>query len=65
MGESVPKKKVPVGLIAGLAASALIVAAVSGYFGLCYWVRDNGCLLPGAVARDDKGTEVDLGKLTR
>ena len=66
MGESVPKKKIPVGLIAGLAAAALAVAAVSGYFGLCYWVRDNGRLLPGATAVDDRGEPVaDLGKLTR
>ncbi len=65
MGQSTPKKKFPAGLAAGIAAAALAVAAVSGYFGLCYWVRDNGRLLPGAVARDDKGTAVDLGGLTR
>ena len=66
MEESVPKKKIPAGLIAGLAAAALVVAAVGGYLGLCAWVRDNGQLLPGAVAVDDRGEAVaDLGKLTR
>lgn len=59
-------KKVPVGLIAGLAAAALAAALVGGYFGLCSWVRDNGRLLPGAVAVDDNGEAVaDLGKLTQ
>ena len=66
MEQSTPKKKIPVGLIVGLAAAALITAAVSGYFGLCAWVRDNDQLLPGAVAVDDRGdTVADLGKLTR
>lgn len=66
MEESVPKKKIPAGLIAGLVAAALAVAAVSGYLGLCAWVQDNDQLLPGAVAVDNKGEVVaDLGKLTR
>ena len=66
MEQSTPKKKIPAGLVAGIAAAALVVATVSGYFGLCYWVRDNDCLLPGAVAVDEKGeTVADLGKLTR
>lgn len=66
MEQSTPKKKIPVGLIAGLTAAALVIAAVSGYLGLCAWVRDNDQLLPGAVAVDDRGdTVADLGKLTR
>lgn len=66
MEESVPKKKIPAGLIAGLVTAALAVAAVSGYLGLCAWVQDNDQLLPGAVAVDNKGEVVaDLGKLTR
>ena len=66
MEQSTPKKKIPVGLIAGLMAAALVAAAVGGYFGLCAWVRDNDQLLPGAVAVDDRGdTVADLGKLTR
>lgn len=60
------KKKVPVGLIAGLAAAVVVAAAAGGYFGLCAWVKDNGCLLPGVVAVDDKGeTVADLGGLSR
>lgn len=59
-------KKLPVGLIAGLAAAAVVAAVVGGYFGLCSWVKDNGRLLPGVVAVDDRGEAVaDLGKLTR
>ena len=59
-------KKVPVGLIAGLTAAALAAAVVGGYFGLCAWVKDNGCLLPGTVAVDDRGEAVaDLGKLSQ
>ena len=55
-------KKAPVGFIAGLCAAALVAAAAGGYFGLCAWVKDNGFLLPGAVAVDDKGeTVADLG----
>ena len=66
MEQSTPKKKIPVGLIVGLTAAALVIAAVSGYLGLCTWVRDNDRLLPGAVAVDDRGdTVADLGKLTR
>lgn len=66
MEESTPKKNIPVGLIAGIAALAVTVAAVSGYFGLCAWVQDNDQLLPGAVAVDDRGeTVADLGRLTR
>jgi len=66
MEESTPKKGIPAGLIAGIAAAALVVAAVGGYFGLCAWVKDNDQLLPGAVAVDDKGAVVaDLGRLTR
>ena len=67
MGDPAPKrvKKSYGGLIAGLVAAALSAALVGGYFGLCAWVKDNGRLLPGAVACDDKGTQVDLGKLTR
>ncbi|MDE6260092.1 MAG: VanW family protein [Oscillospiraceae bacterium] len=66
MEQSTPKKKIPVGLIAGLTAAALVIAAVSSYLGLCAWVRDNDQLLPGAVAVDDQGATVaDLGKLTR
>lgn len=66
MEGSNPKKKIPAGLIAGLAFAALAVALTAGYFGLCTWVRDNGRLLPGAVAVDDRGeTVADLGGLTR
>ena len=67
MEDSAPKtpKKSYGGLIAGLAAAALSVALVGGYFGLCAWVKDNDRLLPGAVASDANGTQVDLGKLTR
>ena len=66
MEESTPKKSIPTGLIAGIAAAALVAAAVGGYFGLCAWVRGNDQLLPGAVAVDDRGeTVADLGKLTR
>ena len=66
MEESTPKKSIPAGLIAGIAAAALMAAAVGGYFGLCAWVRGNDQLLPGAVAVDDRGeTVADLGKLTR
>lgn len=66
MEESTPKKSIPAGLIAGIAALAVAVAAVSGYFGLCAWVQDNDQLLPGAVAVDDRGeTVADLGRLTR
>ena len=66
MEESTPKKSIPAGLIAGIAAAALVAPAVAGYFGLCAWVRGNDQLLPGAVAVDDRGeTVADLGKLTR
>lgn len=66
MEESTPKKNIPAGLIAGIAALAVTVAAVGGYFGLCAWVQDNDQLLPGAVAVDDRGeTVADLGRLTR
>lgn len=65
MEGSTPKKKIPAGLIVGLAFAALAVALTAGYFGLCTWVRDNGRLLPGAVARDDRGAAVDLGRLSR
>ena len=59
-------KRVPVGLIAGLTVAALAAAVVGGYFGLCAWVKDNGCLLPGTVAVDDRGEAVaDLDKLSR
>ncbi len=59
-------KKLPVGLIAGIAAAVLVIAVVGGYFGLCAWVKDNSCLLPGAVAVDDKGeTVAELGKLSQ
>ena len=65
MEESTPKKKLSAGLIAAIAAAAIVVAAAGGYFGLCAWVQNNGQLLPGAVAVDDKGeTVADLGKLT-
>ena len=63
MEESTPKKSIPAGLIAGIAAAALVVAAVGGYFGLCAWVKGNDQLLPGAVAVDDRGeTVADLGR---
>ncbi|MDE7003400.1 MAG: VanW family protein, partial [Oscillospiraceae bacterium] len=66
MEQSTPKKPIPVALIAGIAAAALLAVAAGGWFGLCAWVQDNGQLLPGAVAVDDKGeTVADLGKLTR
>ena len=66
MEESTSKKKIPAGLIAGIAALAVTVAAACGYFGLCAWVQDNDQLLPGAVAVDDRGeTVAELGKLTR
>lgn len=66
MEESTPKKGIPVALVAGIAAVALLAVAVGGWFGLCAWVRDNGQLLPGAVAVDDRGeTVAELGKLTR
>ena len=65
MEESTPKKRIPTGLIAGLAAAALAAVLVGGYFGLCTWVQGNGRLLPGAAARDGDGTSVDLGKLGR
>ena len=62
---SAPKKS-HAGLIAGLIAAILVVAAVGGYFGLCAWVQSNDRLLPGAVAVDDAGeTVAELGKLTR
>ena len=48
MEESTPKKGIPVALVAGIAAVALLAVAVGGWFGLCAWVRDNGQLLPGA-----------------
>lgn len=65
MEQSTPKKGTPVALIAGIAAAALLAVAAGGWFGLCAWVQDNGQLLPGAVAVDDKGeTVADLGKLT-
>ncbi len=64
MEGSTPKKSVPAALIAGIIAAALSVALVGGYLGLCSWVQDNGCLLPGAVAVDDRGDPVaQLGKL--
>jgi len=66
MEQSTPKKPLPVALIAGIAAAALLAVAAGGWFGLCAWVQDNGQLLPGAVAVDDRGeTVADLGKLTR
>jgi len=66
MEESTPKKGIPVALVAGIAAVALLAVAAGGWFGLCAWVRDNGQLLPGAVAVDDRGeTVAELGKLTR
>jgi len=66
MERPTPKKKIPIGLIAGIAAAALAAAAVGGYFGLCAWVKDSDRLLPGAVAVDDKGAVVaDLGRLGR
>ena len=46
MEESTPKKGIPVALVAGIAAVALLAVAVGGWFGLCAWVRDNGQLLP-------------------
>ena len=59
-------KTVPAGLLAGLIVAAVLAAAAGGYFGLCSWVQGNGCLLPGAMAVDDRGdTVADLGKLTR
>lgn len=65
MEQSTPKKGTPVALIAGIAAAALLAVAAGGWFGLCAWVQDNGQLLPGAVAVDDRGeTVADLGKLT-
>ncbi len=65
MEESTPKKKLSAGLIAAIAAAAVVAAAAGGYFGLCAWVQNNGQLLPGAVAVDDKGeTVADLGKFT-
>ena len=65
MEGSTPKKKIPAGLIAPIAAVTIAAAAAGGYFGLCGWVQNNGQLLPGAVARDDKGAAVDLGRLSR
>ena len=65
MEGSTPKKKIPAGLIAAIAAVTIAAAAAGGYFGLCGWVQNNGQLLPGAVARDDKGAAVDLGRLSR
>lgn len=65
MEGSTPKKKIPAGLIAAIAAVTIAAAAAGGYFGLCGWVQSNGQLLPGAVARDDKGAAVDLGRLSR
>ncbi|MDE6590864.1 MAG: VanW family protein, partial [Oscillospiraceae bacterium] len=65
-GKRVRKGSVPTGLIAGVAALAVAGAAVCGYFGLCSWVKGNGCLLPGSVAVDDQGeTVADLGKLSQ
>ena len=66
MEESTPKKGIPAGLIAGLAAVMAVAAVAFGYIGLCSWVQDNDQLLPGAVAVDDRGeTVADLGRLTR
>ena len=66
MEESTPKKSFPTGLVAGIAAAVIAVAAVGGYFGLCAWVRSNDQLLPGAVAVDNRGeTVAELGGLTR
>ena len=52
-------------IAAAIAAVTIAAAAAGGYFGLCGWVQSNGQLLPGAVARDDKGAAVDLGRLSR
>ena len=66
MEESTPKRGIPKGLIAGLAAAALAAVLAGGYFGLCAWVQGNQRLLPGAVAVDDRNEIVaDLGKLTQ
>ena len=59
-----PSKKLPAGVVAGIAAAVVLAAAVGGYFGFCSWVQGNDCLLPGAIAVDDQGeTVADLGRL--
>ncbi len=59
-----PSKKLPAGVVAGIAAAVVLAAAVGGYFGFCSWVKGNDCLLPGAIAVDDQGeTVADLGRL--
>ena len=64
MEQSKPKKKISVPLVVGIAAAALIVVLVGGYFGFCAWVQGNGCLLPGTVAVDDSGEVLtDLSRL--
>ena len=65
MEGSTPKTSISAGLIAGIAAAVIAVAAGGGNIGLCGWVQGHDQLLPGTVARDDKGAAVDLGKLTR
>ena len=51
MEQSTPKKPLPVALIAGIAAAALLAVAAGGWFGLCAWVQDNGQLLPRSEER--------------
>ena len=53
-----PWKKLPAGVVAGIAAAVVLAAAVGGYFGFCSWVKGNDCLLPGAIAVDDQGETV-------
>ena len=33
-----PSKKLPAGVVAGIAAAVVLAAAVGGYFGFCSWV---------------------------
>lgn len=53
-------------LIALIAAVVMLGALAAGYCGLCSWVRDNGCLLPGTTAEDSTGTiHVDMSGMLR
>ena len=66
MERSSPKHRLPGPAVAVIAAAAAILVLLAAYCGLCKWVRDNGRLLPGTVARDPAGAAtLDLGGLTR
>ena len=60
------KKRSLAPIIAIISALAAVLLVAAAYCGLCYWVRDNGCLLPNTTAQDATGEiVVDLSKMPR